>query len=161
AYSWQWLFERDPSVFPDIDQAWAEALQALDEANIDWKNVPLFLVLGRPAEGEEPFFRAAQMPFKVRNIPGGPDEPLHVYGSHDGIFISCPGASLFGSEAVSVALAGQVRAAIPELALETDPTRTIGAEQIEDVKKLAHALMQAGVKNGNTVGANQLAEARG
>lgn len=94
------LMEPPPaSRFPDIDEAWDEALRALDGAGIDLADAPLFLVVGRPAAGEEALFEASQMPFKVHNVPRRPEAPLHVYAHREGIYVACPGAGALGQQA--------------------------------------------------------------
>lgn len=94
------LMEPPPaSRFPDIDEAWDEALRALDGAGIALAEAPLFLVVGRPAAGLEGLFEASQMPFKVHNVPRRPEAPLHVYAHREGIFVTCPGASALGHQA--------------------------------------------------------------
>ena len=44
---------------PDLDEAWQDALHALDRAGIDLASTPLYLVLGKPAGPELTFFQAA------------------------------------------------------------------------------------------------------
>ena len=56
---WFWrLMQAAPeeSPFPDIDRAWEEAKLALADAKIGLTDAPLFLLLGRPDEGEEALF---------------------------------------------------------------------------------------------------------
>ncbi len=106
---WLWKLlgqEEAGSAFPDLDAAWAEALQALNHAGIDVTEVPLFLVLGRPAGPEEGLFQATQLALKVKQAPVGPNAPLHVYANADGIYVTCAGASLLGRHAGF--LAGEV-----------------------------------------------------
>src|SRR5262245_372329 len=79
---WLWKLlgpERETTDFPDIDEAWREARGALLEANLDPTRLPLFLVLGKAASGNENYFAASQFPWAVRNIPRRVDSPLHVY----------------------------------------------------------------------------------
>src|SRR5262245_27464293 len=53
--------ESEASFFPDIDEAWDEAVAALDQAGISVTDVPLFLILGRPEAAEELLFQSAQL----------------------------------------------------------------------------------------------------
>jgi hypothetical protein len=89
------------SDFPDIDAAWDEALAALRQAGVGLTDVPLFLVLGEAAGGEQALFKAAfatgQRPLRVAGAPAG-RAPLHVYATPDGIWVTCPGASLTGEQ---------------------------------------------------------------
>jgi hypothetical protein len=91
--------EQEASDFPDIDGAWDEALATLYHAGIDPTAVPLFLLLGRPAAGEATLFGASQLQFTVPGAPDHPEAPLHVYACPEGIFVTCPGASLLGRQA--------------------------------------------------------------
>ena len=84
------------SDFPDIDRAWGQALDALHRADIQLDNAPLFLILGWPSSSEEDFFRAAGLKSQVKQVPNDPGEPLHVTANRDGIWLTCPGASLLG-----------------------------------------------------------------
>jgi hypothetical protein len=99
---WLWKLlwpEKEASDFPDIDDAWDEAVVSLRQAGIDLTEAPLFLVLGRPAGGEAGLFHAARLQLTVSGVPRSPDAPLHVYASREGIFVTCAGASLLGRQA--------------------------------------------------------------
>ena len=99
---WLWKLlqpEEETSLFPDIDDAWAEAVKALEQGNIDLTEAPLFLVVGKPAAPEEVLFAAARLNFTVKQSPRRSDAPLHVYANRDGIYVSCGGASLSGRQA--------------------------------------------------------------
>jgi len=98
---WLWQLlqpDQTASLFPDIDAAWKEALASLDRAGIDLTEAPLFLVLGKPAGTEESLFAAAQLPLQVRHEPRAAEAPIHIYASRQGIFVTCPGASLLGRQ---------------------------------------------------------------
>jgi hypothetical protein len=113
ALSWlaRWLIVPQPkqevSEFPEIDRAWDEAVAALRQEGIDLADLPLFLVLGRPAKGESALFRSYRLPPAVANVPDRPDAPLHVHAYRDpvegGIFVTCADASLLGRQAVMFA----------------------------------------------------------
>jgi hypothetical protein len=99
-----WLYkllgpERIPVSFPEIDTAWEEAMQALNQASIDISRVPVFLVLGRPASGEESLFQAAHLKLAVQASPHRSGAPLHVYANRDGVFVTCTESSLLGHQA--------------------------------------------------------------
>jgi hypothetical protein len=100
---WLWKLlwpEKETSDFPDIDDAWEEAVAALQQAGIDLTEAPLFLVLGRPAGGEAALFSASQLQLTVANVPRRADAPLHVFASRDGVYVTCAGASLLGRQAL-------------------------------------------------------------
>ena len=106
---WLWDLlgpEQESAVFPDIDQAWQEAVRALDQANIDLTSSPLFLVLGRPQGGEDPLFQGVQPRMIVSRAPRAVDAPLHVHANNEGIYVTCPGASLLGRQAALMAQEG-------------------------------------------------------
>jgi hypothetical protein len=128
---WLWkLFqvEEEASAFPDIDDAWAEALKALGQARIDLTEVPLFLVLGQPAHGEESLMQAARLKLDVQGAPRRPDAPLHVYANQEGIYLTCTGASLMGRQAALLAEEGVAAGAGGEPGgAPFDPTKTFTA----------------------------------
>jgi hypothetical protein len=85
------------SEFPDIDRAWSQAMEELNRADIPLDQVPLFLVLGWPSGSEEDLFHAAGLKgAPLQQVPNDPGEPLHVTANRDGIWLTCPGASLLG-----------------------------------------------------------------
>ncbi|VTR99431.1 Uncharacterized protein OS=Blastopirellula marina DSM 3645 GN=DSM3645_11297 PE=4 SV=1: ImcF-related_N [Gemmata massiliana] len=93
-----WFFRlltdpRDGS-HPDIDDAWAGALKALDAAGIDPTEVPLFVVIGKPRTDLADFFAATKLPFAVRAEPRTEGAPVQVYATRDAVFVVCPGASV-------------------------------------------------------------------
>ena len=92
-----WFFKllTDPRSgrFPDIDDAWAEGLAALDAAGIDPREVPLVLVVGSPQTGPADFFAATKLPFAVRAEPRRADAPVKVYATREAVFVTCEGAS--------------------------------------------------------------------
>ena len=96
---WFWkLMQAAPeeSPFPDIDRAWEAAKVALADAGVGLADVPLFLLLGRPDEGEEVLFGG--MATVVAGAPANAEAPLHVYASREAIFVTCAGASLLGAQ---------------------------------------------------------------
>src|SRR4051794_26921273 len=103
---WLWELltaEGEGSAFPDIDAAWEAALRALEQASIDLTQSPLFLILGSPVGTEEALLNAAKLSFEVGRTPRGADAPLHIYANRDGIYLTCPGASLLGKHSALLA----------------------------------------------------------
>ena len=82
--------------YPDIDRAWSQAVEALLRAGIQLDTTPLFLVLGGSISGEASLFRAAGLKFQVKQVPTEQAQPVHVTANNDGIWVSCPGASVLG-----------------------------------------------------------------
>ncbi len=111
-----WFFKllTDPrdGRYPDIDKAWSAGLKALDAAGIDPKEVPLFLVIGKPQTGTADFFAATKLPFAVRAEPRTPDAPVQVYATREAVFVSCEGASVLAKLADAFA-AHPIAAEIP------------------------------------------------
>lgn len=110
-----WFFRlltdpRDGS-HPDIDDAWAEGLKALDAAGIDPTEVPLFVVIGKPRTDLADFFAATRLPFAVRAEPRALDAPVQVYATRDAVFVVCPGASVLCR--LADILVSQTKAATP------------------------------------------------
>jgi hypothetical protein len=96
---WIWELtgpEKLTNEFPDIDHAWKEGLRNVGDAGVSINDVPLFLVLGRPVEGEDNVLLAAQMGFKVREVPRWPEAPLRFSASDHAVFLTCAGASVLG-----------------------------------------------------------------
>jgi hypothetical protein len=126
---WLWSVtqEEEVSEFPDIDEAWDEVLTALHRAGIDVTDPPLFLLLGRSPGNEGPLFEATHFPLLVKQVPPTMTAPLHVYGSRDCIFVTCPDASLLGRHAAI--LAGEVEGSTPGSPLGGDggfdPNKTL------------------------------------
>ena len=56
----------------------------------------MFLVLGGSISGEASLFRAAGLKFQVKQVPTEQAQPVHVTANNDGIWVSCPGASVLG-----------------------------------------------------------------
>lgn len=103
---WLWELltaEKEGSEFPDIDEAWDAALRALEQASIDLTQSPLFLILGSPIGTEEALLNAAKLSFEVGRAPRGTSAPLHVYANREGIYLTCPGASLLGRQSALLA----------------------------------------------------------
>ncbi len=113
--------EREPEDFPDILEAWQEARGALRQAGIGLTDVPLFLVLGRPAAGADMLFTASRFAFPVRQVPRRAGAPVQVYANPEGIYVICPGASLLGR--LAELLAGA--AAPPKAADGAPPVATV------------------------------------
>jgi hypothetical protein len=138
------MAEPEATDFPDIDDAWEEALDALDQAGIPITEVPVFLVLGRPETPEELLFQGAQLNLIVKGAPAGPRHPMHVYANRDGVFITCAGCSLLGKQASLYALEGigddagaTGDAPIPGLADDAGATLKPGHQEQKIIKKLA------------------------
>jgi hypothetical protein len=138
------MAEPEATDFPDIDEAWEEAVDALDAAGVPLTEVPIFMVLGRPETPEEHFFQGAQLNLIVKGAPVGARHPLHVYASREGIFITCAGCSLLGKQASLLALEGIGEDAggsgdQPVLGLPDDAGATLKPGQAEQkiIKKIA------------------------
>ncbi len=99
-----WFAELDDSVFPDIDEAWQEALSALERANISLTKLPVFLVLGRPEAAEEHLFEASGMKLVLPPTPGNRNAPVHVYADRNAIFVTCRGACVLGKLAETLSM---------------------------------------------------------
>ncbi len=103
---WLWTLlvtEDEHAEFPDITDAWDEARDALAKQGIDLRDVPLFLIVGRPESGVEPLFQASKLQLQVKGVPARPDTPLHVFAAPEGVFVTCEGASLLGRQAAFLA----------------------------------------------------------
>ncbi len=100
---WKLLTEQYENIeFPDIDLAWKLALTTLRDQRVDLAKTPIYLVLGRPAAGEDGIFKASRVDWRVRAVPAGEEEPLHVWASKEAIVITCAGASQLGALAKAI-----------------------------------------------------------
>ena len=113
------------SPFPDLDEAWDEVLESLNRAGKDITRTPLFLVLGRPAESEEGWIRAAGLTRDMLTFARRPNAPLWAAGNEKGIYVGCPGSSLLGRQAE---LLGRWKHTSRELAASSPCTRSAGAD---------------------------------
>jgi hypothetical protein len=99
-----WFAPVDTSPFPDIDEAWNEAMRALAQAGMQLPNVPLFLVLGRPASAQDHLLEASGLKLVIKPTPADPHAPLHVCADREGVYVTCQGASVLGKLAGVLAL---------------------------------------------------------
>jgi hypothetical protein len=123
---WLWtllIVEDEHPEFPDINEAWDEALAALEHKGFDLRNMPVFLVVGRAESPPDVLLQAARLGLELKQAPDG-DAPLHVYASKDAIFITCEGCCLLGQQ--TSFLTGNVA-----------PAQTLGADEEEIMKTLA------------------------
>ena len=129
----------EESEFPDIDRAWAQAVEALTRADIRLDSTPLFLVLGWNSGSEESLFQAAGLKAKVNQVPRddkGEIKPLHVTADRDGIWLTCPGASLLAQQ--NPALVGQESGEGPLATMaqpSADPFATLGIDQVQGLRR--------------------------
>ncbi len=75
---WLWkLLVTDDSYteFPDITEAWEEAMQALQQYRIDLREVPLFLLVGRTEGSMEALFKGSKLPLEGRQAPAARRRP--------------------------------------------------------------------------------------
>jgi hypothetical protein len=87
-----WL-EGDPARFPDIEAAFAAGLDAMQEVGLDFRNLPVFLVLGVPDEKQSQLLaHASGLKFDKGNVPPGP-APLKWYIGNDAVYLVCCDAS--------------------------------------------------------------------
>jgi hypothetical protein len=130
--------------FPDVDAAWREATDRLLAQGIGLADAPLYVILGRPAAGDDALFQAAEFQATVR-APVQADVPLRVYANRDAIFVTCGGASAWGRYAALLAgeeeAGGSVLRAGPAAA--ADKTIQFGSEsmgipqdQIDELREL-------------------------
>lgn len=87
------------SEWPDVDAAWKEATLSLERAGIDLQNVPVYLIVGRPAGTMRSLFDAAEVPLSVPQSPRNPNAPLHVFANSEAVYVTCAETSLLGRHA--------------------------------------------------------------
>ena len=99
-----WFVDPEDSPFPDIDDAWQEAMQTLTRAGIQLPQLPLFLLIGRPESAEEHLFEASGLKLLIKQTPVNPRAPIHVYADRDAMYVTCRGASVLSKFADILAL---------------------------------------------------------
>ena len=101
---WVWKLlqpEAIESVFPDIDDAWNQAVESLAKAGIGIGDTPVYLVFGRVSGAEESIFQG--VPGGLAVTGGSPSgSPVRAFANADGIYVTCPGASLLGNPGTTV-----------------------------------------------------------
>lgn len=163
---WLWKLlgpEQDLAEFPDIDQAWDEALRALYAAGIDLTEAPLFLVLGKPHGGEDAMFNAAQLSLAVKGAPNRADAPLRVFANRDAIFVTSAGCSLLGRQSAILAgeadgpSAGAPTNIVPENSDEDDKFKTLQPKgKLKDVQAVLARAREMGRDPENLTDAEKM-----
>jgi hypothetical protein len=130
-----WLYrllgeENAAAEFPDVDDAWRKAVAELEANGIAPADAPLYLVLGRPVDGEDAFFKAAEQQMIVR-APAAADVPLRVYANREAIYVVCAGASAWGR--FSAVLAGEDKASgsVLSSAVNVPTDKTMRFDELE------------------------------
>jgi hypothetical protein len=143
-FVWRLLGQEDAAAeFPDVDEAWREAVAKLEAQGIGLADAPLYLILGRPAAGDDALFQAAEQPIAVR-APASSDTPIRVYAHRDAIFVTCAGASAWGRFAGLLAGEEEVASGLPSAApAAVDKTIQFGSdamgipqEMIDELREL-------------------------
>jgi hypothetical protein len=111
---WLWrllITEPEHPEYADITEAWDEAVAALAKAGLDPRDLPMFLVLGRPEGPIGELFHVPTVQLLMDQTPARPDAPLHVWavrvetreGPREAIYVSCEGTCLLGHHALQLA----------------------------------------------------------
>ena len=144
-----WLYrllgEEDAAAeFPDVDDAWREARAKLDAQGIGLADAPLYLILGRPAAGEDALFQAAEQQVAVR-APASADAPASRLRSPGSDFRHLAGASawgrlaslLAGEEEASLSMSGTAAAAAADKTIQFgSDAMGIPQENIDELREL-------------------------
>jgi hypothetical protein len=137
-----WLYkllgQEEAGAYPDIDAAWAQATAELRAAGLPLDRLPIYLVVGRPATGEDPLFVASALNLTVRAPAQMMQSPIRIYAGASGAFITCSGASAWGLHAGM--LAGEITSSEASFASgggNEAATKTLGADaaQIEGLSE--------------------------
>lgn len=89
----------DATEFADIREAWTEAVARLTREGLRPGDLPLYVVLGKPAAGLDRLFLACKPSGCLRtpgDSKGAKFHPLRVYAWEEAVFVTCPGASGWG-----------------------------------------------------------------
>ena len=90
------------SEYPDIDRAWSQALEAWPRRHPPRRTRPCSWSWEASSSGEESLFHAAGIKAQVKQVPRDPAEPLHVTANREGIWVTCPGASVLGQQLLAL-----------------------------------------------------------
>lgn len=135
--------------FPDIQEAFAESLETLAEAGINFRDVPVFLVVGLDPESESDFEQSPLVGQAVRIKSRR--FPLHIFGDAQGLWITIPGISALVQQRESPTEKPATVAVPDEPAVEVDLPEdgdaaqfaTIGAIGVSGIAGLSTAVRQA------------------
>ena len=76
-YFWWKLFsQEDAAEYPDIQDAWEEAVRKLKQSGIRVGDVPMYLIVGRPESGDDSLFLASGQKIEIR-VPNTPAPPMN------------------------------------------------------------------------------------
>lgn len=121
--------------FPDVHDAWTRAVAQLADADIHLGDLPLFLILGKTASGDDALFKAAGLK-DYHAAPGNQQAPVRVYAQRDALYVVCSGASGWGrfcgylaGEAVPF---DELEAGKPDLAKTLTPEAAAAAQHGPD-----------------------------
>jgi hypothetical protein len=132
---------------PDVNDAWAEATRAVADAGIELRQLPLFLVLGRPEGSEDQLFEATGRALKVR-APRATTAPLHIYADKDAIFVTCGTTSVVGALVALLAdekPAGEANAKAESATGDLgDELRGDGAPPLAEIQAILEGAQQQG-----------------
>lgn len=82
--------------FPDIEDAWRQALRQLDENGVKVAELPLFLILGSTVSGDRGFFEGSDMS-NLLVAPGKGNPPLRLFVSKSAIYVIASGVSAWST----------------------------------------------------------------
>jgi len=87
-----WL-EGEKALYPEIDNAWAAGIAALEEQGLDIRDMALYVIIGSRGVGQErAIMRTGQLDLRLEGVPEGP-APLHWYATYDSVYLFCSDAS--------------------------------------------------------------------
>lgn len=87
-----WL-DGEKSLYPEIDNAWAAGILALEEQGLDIRDLAFYLIIGSRGTGQErAIMQTGQLDLRVDGVPEGP-APLHWYATPDSVYLFCSDAS--------------------------------------------------------------------
>lgn len=99
---WLWRVATSPaeqSPFPEIDQAWKDARQALDQAKIDLLQTPVYLLVGGVSERLEGLLQSTGWTWDLSPTPKRATSAIRVCATSEAIFIDLSNASTSGAYA--------------------------------------------------------------
>lgn len=108
--TWRVVSEPDAvSPYPELDQAWRHACEALQRGGIAQRDKPLVLVIGQPADATQALVEAAEINPTLGPAPTDSAVPIRVWANDEAIYLACQETSALSACSQSVAAQRRTR----------------------------------------------------
>lgn len=163
---WAWKLmggDEEDSSFPDIDEAWSNALYALEKGAVNLDDTPVFICVGKPASGGIGLFPPGAADIKVKPNPDRPG-PFEVWASNDAVWVIATDCSISGAFASRLSGEGPAEPAFTAGPTAVDKgLQSIGLKSIgiaDDQRSEIQAIMERAHREGRELTADEKARLR-